>query len=149
LLLELPSFSREQVFDLAQRYEVHRADLSDLAELEPLFVLIDGHPYLWHLALYWLRSGLLALPQLLKQAPTNQGIYQEHLRSIGIKLQRDPALVTAMQEMLATAEPIYLAQSTLDQLHELGLVRSEGMQATLSCDLYRQYFAPRLVEQRV
>jgi len=149
LLLEIPPFTHEQVMELARGYELPRAGLSDFAKLEPLFALIGGHPYLWHLAYYWLQSGHLSLAQLLEQAPTTQGIYREHLRYIGLKLQQDPDAVQAVQQMLTESAPVYLEQRTFDRLRELGLIQPDGIKATISCGLYREYFAPCLVGQRV
>jgi hypothetical protein len=147
LLLEIPPFTREQVVNLANRDIFHCIELNDLAKLKPLFTLIKGQPYLWQLALYWLRSGHLAWAQLLEQAPTNQGIYREYLRYVGMKLQRDPALVQAVRHMLTAAEPVVLEQGTLDPLNELGLIRLNGPKASLSCELFRQYFATYLADQ--
>jgi hypothetical protein len=149
LRLQVPSLTLQQVVDLTNRDIYHHLGVNEAAQLAPLFALIEGQPYLWQLALYWLRSGELSLTPLIEQAPTNQGIYYDYLRYVKIKLQRDATLIEAVQRMLAAAEPIALEESVTERLHELGLTRLDGPKATFACDLYRQYFATYLAERYV
>lgn len=149
LRLDLLPFTRTQVLDLASRDAFRPLELQESGQLETLFTLIDGQPYLWQLAFYWLRSGHLSLEQLLTQAPIHQGIYQEYLRYVGMKLQQNPTLVQAIQQLLTATEPIALASPTVERLQALGLIRLDETKATLACQLYRQYFTTYFADRRV
>jgi hypothetical protein len=149
LLLEIPPFTREQIIDLANRDLFSNLGLHESEQLDSLFALIDGQPYLWQLAFYWLQSGHLSLEQLLTQAPTNQGIYHEYLRYIGIKLQQNPALIQVIKQMLMTTKPITLEPQMSDRLQRLGLIQIDDTKARFNCNLYRQYFATYFADQSV
>ena len=74
LTINLPSFTKEQVQDLAQR---HGLDWIDGKDADSLMAMVGGNPYFVRLALYHLvgKGGLKGnLGQLLQQAPTEAGI---------------------------------------------------------------------------
>ncbi|MBE9112144.1 AAA-like domain-containing protein [Nodosilinea sp. LEGE 07298] len=139
LHLEMPPFNRAQVLNLAHCYGLSALAESQEAEVEVLFDLLGGHPYLWQLAFYWLCSGHVSLASLVAQAPTDQGIYQEHLRYLGLMLQKDPRLVDAVRQLLTTSDAVSLPQSVVDPLMDLGLIQRNGFQVKFSCGLYRDY----------
>ncbi|HAZ46462.1 MAG TPA: serine/threonine protein kinase [Cyanobacteria bacterium UBA11369] len=134
LAIELPTFSSEQVHDLASR---HKLQLTQL-ELEQLMKLTDGFPYLIRLALY--QSAHLKIPvqTLLQDATSNTGIYQQHLQSQLWSLQQHPKLAEAFQQVLTA--PTQLEIEVAFKLKSLGLVHLSENQATVSCELYREYF---------
>jgi hypothetical protein len=144
LLLELPGFTWEQVIDLAQGYDLACCGIQDYSALQPLFQLIGGHPYLWHLTFYWLRSGHLSLEQIRQQATTPPGIYSEYLRRYWLYTNEHPMLMAGIQHMLTSLEPVYLKPTVMTQLKDIGLIRLQGVKATFQCELYRQYFATHL-----
>nr|WP_081403007.1 AAA-like domain-containing protein [Scytonema hofmannii] len=76
LAIKLPTFSPEQVQDLAER---HGLQLTT-PELEQLIKLTGGFPYLIQLALYQSTRLEMPLQTLLQDATTNTGIYQQHLQ---------------------------------------------------------------------
>lgn len=143
LHLEVPPLNRAQVLDLAHRYGLSALADSQGADFEMLFDLLAGHPYLWQLAFYWLHSGHVSLASLVAQAPTDQGIYQEHLRYLGLMLQKQPGLLEAVQQLLSAEEAVALPQSVVDPLIDLGLIRRSGFQVQFSCGLYRDYCSRR------
>ncbi len=139
LHLEVPPFNRDQVLDLAHRYGLSSLPKSQGADFEILFDLLAGHPYLWHLAFYWLLSGHVSLAQLVEQAPTDQGIYQEHLRHISLMLQKEPQLGEAVKQLITTGNSGGLPQSAITQLMDMGLLQSSGSHVKFACGLYRDY----------
>ncbi|MEO0868621.1 MAG: AAA-like domain-containing protein, partial [Cyanobacteria bacterium J06642_11] len=76
LPLRLPAFTVAQTQQLAQRY---RATWDE--GLKDLHTLVNGHPYLIHLALYNLSVHQMDLGKLIDEAPQHSGIYSDHLRS--------------------------------------------------------------------
>src|SRR4028118_1544580 len=139
LAIELPTFNQEQVQDLAQR---HQLPLTK-PELEQLMKLTGGFPYLIRLALY--QSSRLNIPikTLLQDATSDRGIYQQHLQSLLWKLQQNHELSEAIQQILKA--PIQLESEVAFKLKSLGLVHLVENQATLSCELYREYLRNYLV----
>jgi len=75
LPLELPEFNRVQVCELARRH-----GLTWHSEVDALMQLVGGHPYLMRLALYAIARQDLTLPELPTTAPTEAGLYSDHLR---------------------------------------------------------------------
>lgn len=140
LPIELPEFNPEQVSQLAR---LHGLDWQ-MAQVERLMMMIGGHPYLVRLTLYHIARGDLTLEQLLQEAPTEAGLFRDHLRGHWWNLQHHPELVGALQAVISAPHPIRLDPNGLFKLHSLGLIRLEGNQAVCRCDLYRQYFGDRL-----
>lgn len=140
LPIELSEFSPEQVLDLAHR---HQLDWST-AEVETLRRIVGGHPYLVRLAFYHLAQQQLTLSDLLTNAPTEAGIYGDHLRRHLWNLQQHPKLATAFSWVVASDEPIELESILAFKLHSLGLVQLRGNRVLSRFELYRQYFNERL-----
>ena len=139
LPLRLPPFTLDQTQQLAQRYRVSWDE-----GLIALHTLVDGHPYLIHLALYNLSIHKMELSRLIDEAPQQSGIYSDHLRSYLAIFEAEPNLASAFyrvigQEMAAELEPMVAYR-----LESMGLVTLSGNRATASCNLYRQYFGGRL-----
>ena len=101
---------------------------------------IGGHPYLVRLAFYHLSLGEQTLEQVLAAAPTNAGIYEEHLRQYVDILQRNPMLDRAFAKVVNTDEPIIIDTIPAYQLYSMGLVKRSGDKLIPSCQLYTDYF---------
>jgi hypothetical protein len=139
LPVELSEFSAEQVDDLARRHRLNwQTD-----RVEMLMAAIGGHPYLVRLALYHLARDL-DLKQLLEMAPTEAGLYGEHLRRHLWNLEQHPNLVAAMKEVVNATNPVRLDTMQAFQLHSMGLINLAGNDCTPRCNLYRLYFSDRL-----
>jgi len=134
LAIELPTFSQEQVQDLAERQGL----LLTKPELEQLMKLTGGFPYLIRLALY--QSSRLNIPikTLLQDATNDRGIYQQHLQYLRWNFQQHPELFDAFGQVLTA--PIQLNREVGFKLKSLGLVHLVENQAIVSCELYREYF---------
>jgi hypothetical protein len=140
LTVELPEFNPEQVIDLAQRHGLAWGS----SEIEQIMGMVSGHPYLVRLALYYISQQDLTLNQLLEQAPTDAGIYGDHLRQHLWNLQQHPELMAAVKQAVMTSHPVRLEAMEAYKLHGMGLVNRQGNDVTPRCDLYRLYFREHL-----
>lgn len=145
LTVPLPDFTLEQVQSLARHYQLNSLSYS---ELEQLMALFGGYPYLVQTALASLKSQQLSLKQLLEISPTEQSPFINDLRSLLGYLQKYPELAAAYREVLTQSQPVRLESSHTFKLDCLGLVRVEKDFCKPRCDLYRQYFLPRLNPQQ-
>ena len=134
--VELLEFDSKQVLSLAV---VHGLSWHE-SQVEELMKMVGGHPYLVGLALYEVSSGKLTLEQLLRDAPTEAGIYSNHLRRQLEVLQQGPELAQALQKVVASMEPVELDSMQIYKLHSMGLVEQKDNQVMPRCNLYREYF---------
>jgi hypothetical protein len=86
----------------------------------------------------------MTLAALLEEAPTQGGIYGDHLRSQWDNLQRQPDLAAAMKQVVIAEQGVQLGPTEAYKLDSMGLVKLQGDEVTPSCALYRQYFQARL-----
>jgi hypothetical protein len=136
LPIELPEFSSEQVQDLTKRHGLNW----NTSQVQQLRSIVGGHPYLVRVALYHIATGQLTLSQLLETAPTEAGIYGDHLRRHAWHLQQHPELAAAFTKVVTSGEPVELQSIQAFKLHSMGLVQLQGNYVTPRFDLYRQYF---------
>ena len=139
LIIKLPTFNREQVQDLAER---HKLQLTK-PELEQLMKLLGGFPYLIRLAFYQSVCSKIPVQILLQNATKDTGIYQQHLEYQLWNLQQHPKLADAFSQILIA--PIQLEAEVAFRLKSLGLIHLTEDQATVSCELYREYFCNKLL----
>jgi hypothetical protein len=140
LPVELPEFSLAQVQDLTRRHGLNWNE----SQVEQLMSIVGGHPYLVRVALYHLATGQLTLDDFLTIAPTEAGLYGDHLRRHLWHLQQHPELGAAFSKVVTASEPVELKSMLAFKLHSLGLVQLQGNEVTPRFDLYRQYFRERL-----
>ena len=71
------------------------------AELERLFELLNGHPYLTRLAFYRLVAGSdMSFDRLMERAAEVDGPFGEHLRRMLLLLQDHPGLTAAIRQVV-------------------------------------------------
>ncbi|HBB32417.1 MAG TPA: molecular chaperone Tir [Cyanobacteria bacterium UBA8803] len=140
LPIELSEFSPEQVWDLAQRHGLNW----DSSYVDRLMKIVGGHPYLVRVAFYQIARGELTLDQLVEIAPTEAGIYGDHLRRHLWNLQQHPELAAAFAKVAIASAPVELESVLAFKLHSMGLVQLQGNEVTPRFELYRQYFSDRL-----
>lgn len=158
LSIELSEFSAEQVADLARRHGLNL----QINMVERLMNIVGGHPYLVRVALYHIAQEVTlfnrrfsgsakeqkdleeSLDELLELAPTEAGIYGDHLRRHLWNLQEHQELAAAFSGVVAANEPVELESVLAFKLHSLGLVQLRGNEVTVRFELYRQYFGDRL-----
>ena len=140
--VSLPGFTIEQVQSLAQRYGLDwAADTEGAKRLASLQAMIGGHPYLVNLALYHLRQGKMTLEELLQTASTPTGIYSQHLRELLTLLQKEPQLMSAMQQVVVVNEAVELDAIAGYKLESMGLVQLDGNQARVSLRVISPLFS--------
>ncbi|WP_442947454.1 AAA-like domain-containing protein [Nostoc sp.] len=145
ITITLPQFTLNQIQNLALRYGLDCAvDSEGAKRLVPLQTMVGGHPYLVSLALYHLCQKEMTLEVLLETASTPVGIYSQHLRELLTLLQKEPELMSAMQQVIATDEKVELDAIAAYKLESMGLVQLNGNQAHAMCELYRLYFSQQL-----
>lgn len=137
LAVQLSGFGLNQVQQLAQRYTL---DWSNNEAAHQLMQLVSGHPALIHIALYHLSQGGLTLDRLLEAAPTSTGIYQHHLQRHWATLQEQPVLANALKMLLTANQSVILEPVLAHKLTSMGLIQQLGNEASISCNLYQQYF---------
>jgi AAA-like domain len=86
----------------------------------------------------------MTLAQVLQVAPTEGGLFGEHLRRHLLNLEGDAKLLAAMKVVLADREPVAIDTTEAFKLVSMGVVRYVGNRVVPLCDLYRQYFGDRL-----
>ncbi|MGL5082079.1 MAG: AAA-like domain-containing protein [Microcoleaceae cyanobacterium] len=168
LPLTLPPFTPEQVLELARRYGLTWCSQVDI---DQLMGIVGGHPYLIQLALHHLTfpqhslnpmSALFMPPardrtetweqqrqrlqDLLRQAPTEAGIYNDHLRRMLSMVQSDSHLRLALQQVVSSDQGVSLEPTLAYKLNSLGLVNLDGDYTTPSCQLYAVYFRHQLIQ---
>ncbi len=147
ITITLPPFTPKQVQDLALRYGLEwTVSPEGEKRLESLQAMVGGHPYLISLALYHLSRQEITLEMLLETASTPMGIYTQHLRELLNLLQKEPELMPAMQQVIASNEKVELDAIAAYKLESMGLVQLNGNQACVMCELYRLYFSQQLVK---
>ena len=134
--IELPELNQTQVRDLVQR---HGLDWGT-GEVERLMDVVDGHPYLLRKALYEIARGHLTLEQFVQGAPTEEGLYGDHLHRHLINLKDDPELEAAMRQLVLADGPVRLAPNQAFKLCSMGLAEKKGNDVIPLCNLYRTYF---------
>ncbi|HEY9887454.1 MAG TPA: AAA-like domain-containing protein [Candidatus Obscuribacterales bacterium] len=149
LAIKLPTFTLDQVQDLAIRHGLTwvQGD-GGTDQLLSLLQVISCRPGLVRLALYALARYNLTLTQLIDEAPTQSGIYGDHLRELLAALYPHPDLQAALRTVIDTPEPVTLEPITAYRLESLGLINLTKNQASLSCELYRRYFREFLPIER-
>ncbi len=142
VVLPLEDFSPEQV---ARLNAVHPRPLGD-AEVQRLYALIRGHPYLTRKALYVLASSAPAcgIEELVVQATEDNGPFGDHLRYYLLRLQRKPELISAFRQAIERRSGG--DELLIHRLQAAGLVRREGKNVVPRCELYARYFRERLHE---
>lgn len=140
LPIELSEFNLDQVQTLIER---HRLQWST-SQVETLMAIAGGHPYLIRLALYHLAQNQLTLSELIQSAPTEAGIYGDHLRRHLWNLRQHSELAAAYQTVVMSDRPVELESILAFKLHSLGLVQLSGNEVTPRFELYRAYFRERL-----
>ncbi len=137
LTIALPQFTLSQVQELARRYQLNWIDSSSP---ERLMAMVGGHPFLVNLALYYLHRGETTLEELLQFAPTQTGIYRNHLRHHLLILREQPELLATLQAIVTADRSIEVDVIAAYKLESMGVITLDGNQAKPSCNLYRLYF---------
>jgi len=140
LPIDLPELNQNQVTELVKRHGLNWSD----NEIKQLMGIVDGHPYLVRKALYNFARGQLTLESFIESAPTEAGIYGDHLRRHLSNISADAKLEAAMKQVISASVPVRLEQMETFKLRSMGLVELRGNDVVPLCNLYRLYFKDRL-----
>lgn len=135
--IKLKELTRPQVQDLITRYDLNWT----AKQLDELMAMVGGHPHLLRLAMYYVSNQEVTLEQLLQEAPTEDGIYGDHLHRYWKTLAANPELAETIKQVMSAKAPISVERSHSYQLRSMGLIQYEGNQVRPSCNLYRLYFS--------
>ena len=80
---------------------------------------------------------------MLQNTPIWTGIYRDRLQRQLWNLQQQPELLAAFVGVLKSSTPVELDVVEAFKLESMGLVNLLGNQATVSCELFRQYLGDR------
>ena len=110
-------------------------------EVDRLYDLLHGQPYLTRKAFYVVKCGLTP-DQLFAQAPEDTGPFGDHLRNYFLHLLNYPELAAALKQ-------VALDRGCSDRklayrLESAGLVKTESGKTVPRCTLYKEYFRDRL-----
>lgn len=108
--------------------------------IDAVTAMVGTRPYLLALAFHAIGTGKITLERLLKEAPTEVGIYSDHLRRQLEILQQAPELARAFYSVVTSADPIELNPMQTYKLHSMGLIQQEDNRVRPACRLYREYF---------
>lgn len=140
LAIKLGEFTTSEVQGLIGRHGLRWTD----QQVSQFIGLIGGHPYLVRSALYHIASGDLSLEEFLHIAPTEAGIYSNHLLGHLKVLEDYPKLAAAMKTVVASENPVRLRSEEAFKLDSRGLVVRDKNDVQPRCLLYRLYFRDRL-----
>jgi diguanylate cyclase (GGDEF)-like protein len=141
--LTLPEFTAAQVEDLAKLHGL----ACNSHKIQQLIDMVGGHPHLIRLALYHLASSPdVTLETILESAPTDTGIYREHLRRHLATLEKNRDLSLVFTQILTGKSVETMNPILTYKLESLGLIKKNKEQFMVSCYLYRIYFNKFLSE---
>jgi len=142
VVLALQDFGPAQV---AQLNALHPKPLAD-ADVQRLYALIGGHPYLTRKALYMLAGNTptSSVDDLFAHATDDTGPFGDHLRYYLLRLQRKPELIAMLRQVIQRRAADGGDELLVHRLQAAGLVRREGNTVVTRCDLYARYFSERL-----
>ena len=140
LPIELPEFEADKVLELARRHGL----AWETTEVDRLMAMVGGHPYLIRLALYHIARHEITLEKVLETAPTDAGLYSDHLRRHLWNLHYHSVLKSALKQVVDRPNPLQVESIHAFKLHSMGLIALHGHQVIPRCNLYRQYFRMQL-----
>ncbi len=122
----------------------HNRPLKGDAEIEGLMQLVGGQPYLIRQSLYALATDAdLSLAKLIEIAPSESGLFGDHLRRYNWLLQESKELKNALRQILRDNRCD--DEKLFQRLRAAGLIRGETRQdVKIRCGLYAEYFKHHL-----
>jgi AAA-like domain/TIR domain len=107
-------------------------------QIDRLWQLLGGHPYLTRLAFYRLfASDRIDFETLMSTATDERGPFGEHLRATLLRVHPRPDLVEGLKQVLGAKSP---GDDLYYRLNAAGLVRHEGKAVVMANQLYGQFF---------
>jgi hypothetical protein len=121
----------------------HGGPVKTSQEMDSLFDLLQGHPFLVRKALYVLAIDKLTVNELLQCAGNEDGPFSDHLRQYLLRLHDNPeqrgAMKSVIQNHTCPTDLLFY------QLRSAGLIKGASRtDAWPRCDLYARYFHTHL-----
>ena len=139
-VVDLVDFTFEQVSELNRR---HQNPLTE-SQLQSLYDLLGGHPYLTRKALYLIASQRTTFPEMLENACEDNGPFGDHLRNylfrMGDQDDLKAGFVQVIKYQRCSDEHIFF------KLRGSGLAKRVGNIEVPRNQLYADYFRKRLDE---
>ena len=139
-VVDLVDFTFEQVSELNRR---HQNPLTE-SQLQSLYDLLGGHPYLTRKALYLIASQRTTFPEMLENACEDNGPFGDHLRNylfrMGDQDDLKAGFVQVIKYQRCSDEHIFF------KLRGSGLAKRVGNIEVPRNQLYADYFRKRLNE---
>jgi hypothetical protein len=142
LSVELGELDLPELLALANAYGLSWTKV----EAAKLMDMIGGHPHLAQLAFDQISHQELALEDLLRKAPTDEGIYRSYLNERLQALETDPLLVEAMTKVVNSDNPVRVSSKEAFKLASMGLIKRQGNDIVPCAHLYSLYFRDKLRE---
>jgi hypothetical protein len=138
--LRLEDFQPDQVGRLNA---LHPRPLAP-GDVDRLYSLVHGHPYLTRKALYMVAGSTptCSVDELFGCAQDDRGPFGDHLRDYLLRLQRKTDLIPAIRQVVECRT--LTDELAIYRLEALGLVRRDGHKVAPRCELYSGYFRERL-----
>ena len=134
--IELSEFSPESILNLAKIYGLNW-EFNDVSQL---MKLIGGHPMLVQRALYEIGQGKISLSELEAKATEINSPFSDRLLKLLEVLQ-----APGHEQLQACFQKLLAGERCRDafaifQLNKIGLIKFDGNEAKVSCELYRRFF---------
>jgi AAA-like domain/CHAT domain len=142
LSIELGELDSRELLAFANAYGLSWTN----QEIEKLMHLIGGHPYLAKRAFDRITHQEKTLDELLRTAPTEEGIYGDFLTERLQYLEENLLLVESMRKVVNSDRPVRLGSKETFKLDSMGLIKRQGSDVLSRSNLYRLYFKDRLRE---
>lgn len=136
LAVALPPLTPEDVQALAASYE----QAWSLAAATELCALIEGQPYLAHVAIDRIWRNETSLPEVLAD-PIGCDIFSPYLQHQLHQVQQQPQLATVLKQVLENQFSMPSSLKDIHQLQSMGLLVWENNGPRLACDLFTRYFS--------
>lgn len=135
---KLLPFTREQIMELSNRYDLHWKG----PQIEAIIDLLKGHPYLTRRAMYMVAKNEFSFEELLERAEKQDGPFSDHLRHHLINLKQVPKVMSIMKDIVERAR----CNDSLiaSRLRATGLVIGSPPEMTPANGLYAKYFKGKL-----
>ncbi len=140
--ITLEDFTPTEVAELNARYG---SPLSNKAELERLYRLVGGHPYLVRRCLNELKAHGMNVEELEAEACRDGGLFSDHLARLDVAIRCDNSLKQALAALVEGKTTI--PQEPFSRLCAAGIVTGPAANnVRLRCGLYESYLRGRMTD---
>jgi hypothetical protein len=137
-VVELTDFTPEQVSDLNRRHH----DPLTVSQVDQLYALLGGHPYLTRRALYLVASQRDTFAELLSNACEDTGPFGDHLRNYLFRMGGQEKVKAGLAQVIKHQR--CADENVFFRLRGAGLVKRVDDQVIPRNQLYADYFTRRL-----